>query len=157
MPVAFAITSRLIAIGLLLLAGSCGDVGPPQDDGSQAGNAPNSHWVTGDVPTIIQANELTPIQVAARRGDNSAAQRLSEHYRALGQTRERLDWLILAASRGDCASMALLKGYGQDRGDAAFASRWNGELRANRCTWAKAYGRLQGGDPRTNDMPLWDG
>lgn len=156
MLVTFPKTCRSFVIIFYLLACGCGDVRtPPELDNNQFGNVSSDRLVTGDVPSRIPENELNSVQEGARHGDNSAAQRLSEHYRALGQTREQLEWLVMAASRGDCASMALLKEFWQNQGNSSLASRWNNQLRANRCTWAKAYGPLQGGDTRQNDMPLW--
>jgi len=110
----------------------------------------------GDVEPIIPANELETYKQRARAGDNGRAHALANHYRELRRPAERRRWLAVAADRGDCAAMALLRTDAREAGDRAAASRWNDLLRQNSCTWAKAYGAGTGPNPAVEAMPLWD-
>lgn len=116
----------------------------------------NTEWqAIGEMNLVIPADEIAPLQQRAVAGDNRAANELANHYSELRQTAEEARWLTLAANRGDCASMALLRGLAERSDDRRGQSHWNDMLRRHACTWAKAY---QGGAvSRPADLiPLWN-
>jgi hypothetical protein len=152
----FLKTSAPGALALSLLSCGCSDIGTSQQPSNgQAVTSSSEEWITGDIPSVIPNNELVSVQEDARRGNNSAVDRLAEHYRTLGQTRDRVQWLVMAASRGDCSAMAHLREFWQTEGNPSLTAQWNNQLRINRCTWAKAYGPLSGNAAQENNMPLW--
>jgi hypothetical protein len=114
----------------------------------------NAHVVAGDMDETIPASALGPLMVRARLGDNAAANDLGNHFSSLGNDAEERRWRTLAANRGDCLSMALLKDLESRTGNQAAAAHWNMALRQNECTWQKAYGSTA--DPELNPMPLWN-
>ena len=115
----------------------------------------SENWVTGDIEAIIPGNELASVERAARGGSDDAAHRLAAHYVSLGREREQIEWLTLAATRGNCAAIDTLRQLAQNQSDLPLASRWNSQLRNHQCTWAKAYGTTQGDNSQLNDTPLW--
>jgi TPR repeat protein len=68
------------------------------------------------------------LQLLAQAGDNVAAYRVSEHYlMGVGDPGQALEWLRLAATRGDIKSQvalgSLLHVYGDDRGAREWLER----------------------------------
>jgi hypothetical protein len=108
----------------------------------------------GDMNMFIPADQIEPLKQDAMRGDNGAANRLGNYYSQMRQPNEEARWRTVAANRGHCASMALLKESAEQAGDSRGAAHWNSMLRQNACTWGKAYPEVS--DPNLDAMPLWN-
>jgi len=103
---------------------------------------------------IVPADQITDLMQRATAGDNDAASRLAGHYSQIGETDREIQWLMLAANRGHCASMSQLMEKASQRRDSNAAARWNESLRNNECTWGKTYPGAS--DPEMDSVPLWN-
>jgi hypothetical protein len=146
-----AVVTALIPLGLL---GSLWWQGSASDDSRQKGDSGTLEGATMDeMNLMVPASDLETLTQRAIDGDNDSARRLAQHYFQLDQKSEERRWLELAARRGDCAAIDLLYGGAVEAGNLERASHWNGQLRQNACTGAKAYPNLR--DPRLRARPLW--
>jgi hypothetical protein len=103
---------------------------------------------------IISASELPATERRALRGDNEAANALGNHYFYEGQLAAEFRWRALAAERGHCLSITLLKDHPSRLDDREWRRRWNDLQRRHGCTWGKTYpDDPSGGDP---SRPLWE-
>ncbi len=110
--------------------------------------------VTGDWPMTLPADQIEPKKQQALRGDDLAAQDLGNHYSELGNQAEERRWRGLAAGRGDCLSMYLLRDLEERSDNRAAAVHWNDELRRHRCVAAQLYAPPV--DPNLNQTPVWN-
>lgn len=115
-----------------------------------------SNAVSGDVDSRIPDHEIGAVRERALRGGTDAPQQLAQHYQAIGQFAERRRWLVVAANRGGCAAIALLKDDAQSAGNRRETVLWNDRLRQNNCTWEKAYGPTPGDNSGLDAEPLWE-
>jgi hypothetical protein len=147
--------SVALALGLCLAVGSGAGQGAPEGDVTQADLSSADSWGHGpDGVNMLQSPQaVADLGRRAILGDDEAANWLGNHYSQLGDFDAETRWRRLAASRGHCQSLALLKESAADAGDAAAAARWNAAMRRHRCTWGKTYPGASDAD--VDDLPLW--
>lgn len=110
--------------------------------------------LTGDMRMTLPADQIEPTRQRALRGDNLAAQALGDHYSDLGDVAEERRWRSLAAGRGHCRSMDLLRDLEERANNRAAAAHWNNELRRHRCVMGQVYPPPE--DPDLNRTPAWN-
>lgn len=151
----YVLTRAAALFSVSAVLSGCGDKAALREaDPNLSAIAVQENPVTGDLTSIIPENDIASVRESAQQGNSYAAYRLAQHYRELGRASEQIEWLEVAAARGDCASIDQLRSAALDRGDRERADRWNDQLRTYRCTSANTYAPARAGNSLL-DMPLW--
>lgn len=144
-----------LAIGLGALGpAACRQGTPAANESAVNATDTSSPTLVGDMDESLPANAIEPMKQRAMRGDNAAANGLGNYYSQLRNVAEERRWRTLAADRGDCLQITLLKDLEEHAGNRRARVHWNEMLRRHACTWGKAYGPHVA--PELSSMPLWD-
>lgn len=140
----------ILPLVAVLQCGACER--PGHQTSAQGAIESNQMHILDPIDSSLAADQIDPLRRRALSGDNEAASALASHFFQAGRVRDELQWLRIAAERGHCPSIVLLRDHPSQAADRAATQRWNSALRENECTWRKTYVADLGDTP---DFPLW--
>lgn len=150
------------AIVAISLSGCRPDPSSAQGTSNSSAVIDNREVLSGGMDTPLPPEELPSLMNRAQVGDDRAAENLGTHFANLGDRIQERRWHTLAASRGHCNSMSVLREIAYEERDRMAYDQWNSRIRARQCMVEGVPREVDGANtaiPMWVDQPelIWNG